>query len=119
MTRRGGRPRKDPRAVRTVKHGARFTGAEAAELERRARELGVGVAELLREAALGRPLPRRVEPSPIALRQWAELGRLASNLNQLQRAVNQGRVPGVSGPVVEELRGLLHDVRTALVGGER
>jgi hypothetical protein len=85
-------------------------------LRDRARSLGITVAELLREAALGRPLPRRLQPDPIASDQWVELGRLAANLNQLQRAINRGQTEGVPVALVEELRRLLHDVRQALVG---
>ena len=45
-----------------------------------------------------------------------ELGRLAANLNQLQRAINRGQAEGVPAALVEELRQLLHEVRQALVG---
>jgi len=115
MSRRG-RPRKDPARARVVKNGAHFTPAEDGRLRERARALGVTVAELLREAALGRPLPRRHQPDPIASDQWVELGRLAANLNQLQRAINRGQAEGVSADEIEVLRRLLHDVRQALVG---
>ena len=56
------------------------------------------------------------QPDPIASDQWVELGRLAANLNQLQRAINRGQTEGVPVALVEELRRLLHDVRQALVG---
>jgi len=115
MSRRG-RPRKDPARARVVKNGAHFTPDEDGRLRERARALGITVAQLLREAALGRPLPRRLQPDPIASDQWVELGRLAANLNQLQRAINRGQVEGVSGDEVEALRRLLHEVRQALVG---
>ncbi len=115
MTRRG-RPRKDPARARVVKNGAHFTPAEDGRLRDRARSLGITVAELLREAALGRPLPRRHQPDPIASDQWVELGRLAANLNQLQRAINRGQTEGVPVALVEELRRLLHDVRQSLIG---
>ncbi len=115
MSRRG-RPRKDPARARVVKNGAHFTPDEDGRLRERARALGITVAQLLREAALGRPLPRRLQPDPIASDQWVELGRLAANLNQLQRAINRGQVDGVSGGEIEALRRLLHEVRQALVG---
>lgn len=113
---RGGRPRKDPAAVRSLKNGAHFTPAEDLRLRRRAEALGISLAELLREAALGRPIPQRIQPDPIAADQWVELGRLAANLNQLQRAINQGQAEGVPPALVEELRQLLHEVREALMG---
>jgi len=115
MSRRG-RPRKDPARARVVKNGAHFTPDEDGRLRERARALGITVAQLLREAALGRPLPRRHQPDPIASDQWVELGRLAANLNQLQRAINRGQADGVSGDEIEALRRLLHEVRQALVG---
>ena len=113
---RGGRPRKDPAAVRAVKNGAHFTPAEDRRLRERAEALGVSLSELLRDAALGRPLPQRIQPDPIAADQWVELGRLAANLNQLQRAINQGQADGVPPGLVEELRRTLHEVRDALMG---
>ena len=115
MSRRG-RPRKDPTRARVVKNGAHFTPAEDGRLRERARILGITVAELLRESSLGRPLPRRHQPDPIASDQWVELGRLAANLNQLQRAINRGQAEDVPVALVEELRCLLHEVRQALVG---
>ena len=115
MSRRG-RPHQDPASVRALKHGARFTPAEDRRLRERARALGISVAELLRDASLGRPIARRPRPDPIASDQWVELGRLAANLNQLQRAINRGQAEGVSAALVEELRRLLHDVRQALGG---
>jgi len=115
MSRRG-RPRKDPARARVVTNGAHFTPDEDGRLRARARALGITVAELLREASLGRPLPRRHQPDPIASDQWVELGRLAANLNQLQRAINRGQAEGVSADEIETLRRLLHEVRQALVG---
>ena len=114
---RSGRPRKDPARARVLKNGAHFTPAEDGRLRERARLLGITVAELLREAALGRPIPHRLQPDPIASDQWVELARLAANLNQLQRAINRGQTEGIPVTLVEELRRLLHDVRQSLVGG--
>ncbi len=110
------RPRQDPASVRAVKHGAHFTLGEDRRLRERARSLGITVAELLRNAALGRPIPHRSQPSPIAAEQWVELGRLAANLNQLQRSINRGQAEGVPAALVEDLRRALQDVRRALVG---
>ena len=113
---RSGRPRKDPARARVLKNGAHFTPAEDRRLRERARLLGITVAELLREAALGRPIPHRLQLEPIASDQWVELARLAANLNQLQRAINRGQTEGIPVTLVEELRRLLHDVRQSLVG---
>ena len=113
---RSGRPRKDPARARVLKNGAHFTPAEDRRLRERARLLGITVAELLREAALGRPIPHRLQLEPIASDQWVELARLAANLNQLQRAINRGQIEGIPVTLVEELRLLLHDVRQSLVG---
>lgn len=114
--RRGGRPLKDPAGTRTVRIGTRFTPREDSLLRERARALGIPVSELLRQTALGRAVTARLQPDPIAADQWVELGRLAANLNQLQRAINRGQAEGVPAALVEDLRRMLHEVRQALVG---
>lgn len=114
--RRGGRPRKDPAGTRTVRVGTRFTPQQGNLLRGRARTLGIPLSELLRQTALARAVTPRTPPNPIAADQWVELGRLAANLNQLQRAINRGQADGVPAELVEDLRRLLHDVRQALVG---
>lgn len=114
--RRGGRPHKDPAGTLTVRIGTRFTPREESLLRARAQTLGIPVSELLRQTALGRAVTPRTAPSAIAAEQWVELGRLAANLNQLQRAINRGQAEGVPAALVEELRRMLHDVRQTLVG---
>lgn len=70
--------------------------------------------EWLRRAALGKP-PRMI---PELNRQaWVELARLTANLNQLARAVNEGKrdLPQVD---FESLRELTQQLRLELIGGK-
>lgn len=64
----------------------RLTDAELATLDERRGEVSRG--EWLRRAALSQP--PRVVPT-INKEAWSELSRTASNLNQLTRALNEGR----------------------------
>lgn len=93
----------------------RLTNAELARLD----ELrgGVSRGEWLRLAALSKP-PRIVpEVNKVA---WADLARAAGNLNQLTRAINEGRFPvndvPAAGKAVMDLRAKLDAVRAALIG---
>jgi hypothetical protein len=115
--RRGGRPRRDPASTRTVRLGTRLTPREESLLREHARQLGISASELLRRSALRRPIVARAQPHPVAADQWVELGRLAANLNQLQRAINRGQADGVPLGLVEDLRRLLHEIRRALLAG--
>ncbi|SYP53180.1 Uncharacterised protein [Klebsiella pneumoniae] len=51
---------------------------------------------------------------------WADLARAAGNLNQLTRAINEGRLPvkdvPAVGKAVMDLRAKLDAVRAALIG---
>ena len=87
-------------------------GPERDEVWRGFGELGrVGMEDVL---TLAKGVP--VEHNEQLVSRAVELGRLAANLNQLQRAINRGHTEGVPVALVEELRRLLHDVRQALVG---
>jgi hypothetical protein len=85
----GGRPKGDPAAVRTATIGVRVSASEYAALRAKAAQLHMTPAQWLREAALARRLP---SPPVAAINreQYAELARLAANLNQLARLANEG-----------------------------
>lgn len=87
---RGGRPKGDPSAVRASTIGVRVSAEEYAALRAKAEQMGMTPAQWLREAALSRRLPSPPVP-PINREQYAELARLAANLNQLTRLANEGR----------------------------
>jgi hypothetical protein len=91
----------------------RLTDAELAELERR--RAAVSRGEWLRLAAFG--TPPRVVPSVNRV-AWADLARTAGNLNQLARAVTEGRLAGDAdlSATLTDLRAQLDRVRAELIG---
>lgn len=93
----------------------RLTDAELTTLDQRRGQVSRG--EWLRLAALAAP-PRIVpEVNKVA---WADLARVAGNLNQLVRAINEGRWPVKDAPTgqatIMELRAQLDAVRAQLIG---
>lgn len=46
---------------------------------------------------------------------WGKLARIAGNLNQYQRAINTGNANALPDGVLDELRGLLIEVRAGLI----
>lgn len=99
------------------RHGVscRVNDAEIAIIDERRGQVSRG--EWLRLAALSKP-PRIVpEVNKVA---WADLARTAGNLNQLARAINEGRWPVKNGPSAQatlmDLRAQLDAVRAALIG---
>lgn len=95
----------------------RLNDAELAQLDARRGQVSRG--EWLRLAALSKP-PRIVpHVNKIA---WADLARSAGNLNQITRAINDGRLPAsdaaLAGTAVTELRAQLDIVRSLLIGTE-
>lgn len=101
------------------RHGisCRVNDAELALIDQRRGKVSRG--EWLRLAALSKP-PRIVpEVNKVA---WADLARAAGNLNQLARAINEGRWPVKDGPsaqaTIMEMRAQLDAVRASLIGLE-
>ena len=71
----------------------RLSPKEKDELERRANEANVSINELLRRSTLGgEPLQSDVEKGAIR-----ELSAIGNNLNQLTKAVHEGKLGGVEG----------------------
>lgn len=90
IRRGGGRPKASPETIRhTV--GVRLNAAEWAVIGRKADALGIRPTTWMRLAALSRQLPPQRVPE-INREVYAELARLAGNINQLARAANAGRV---------------------------
>lgn len=100
--------------LRTHTVSVRLSDAELAVLDERRELVRMRRGEYLRAAALHR-LPQ-VVPA-INRQQWAELARLAANLNQIARAVavNAG-LPADVQACLTECREVLVQVRNALVG---
>ena len=91
----------------------RVNAAELAWLDER--RGGYRRGEWLRRAAFGRRLPGGVPE--INRDAWQRLSRLVSNLNQHQRAVNEGTVTASVTPEhLEEVRAAVQQIRYELIG---
>ncbi len=112
---RGGRPKGDPAAVRVSTIGVRVSAGEYADLRAKAEQMGMTPAQWLREAALSRRLPSPPVP-PINREQYAELARLAANLNQLTRLANEGRPVTVADALLQQTIDEVRRLRLALLG---
>ena len=113
--RRGGRPRGAPEAIRTATIGVRVSASEYAMLRLKSESMAMTPAQWLREAALTRRLPS----PPVATinrEQYAELGRLAGNLNQLTRLANEGRPVTIADALIQRLTQEVRSLRLALIG---
>jgi len=95
----------------------RLTDAELARLDELRGEVSRG--EWLRLAAMAKP--PRIVPTVNKV-AWADLARAAGNLNQITRAINEGRMPvkdvASVGKAVMEVRVQLDAVRRLLIGQE-
>ena len=113
--RRGGRPRGAPADVRTATIGVRVCAAEYNALRIKAEAMAMTPAQWLREAALTRRLPSP-PVSAINREQYAELARLAANLNQLTRLANEGDRVTVATALLAKLQTELSRLRLELIG---
>lgn len=122
MGKRGPNPRPE-KELRQHQFGVYFTSAERDRLislavpgdPSKLSDLGIRrhVAAHMRKAALGE-LPSSVPP--INREVWAELARVAANLNQYQRAINEGRVAPDPFFDLADLRTLVDALRNELLG---
>lgn len=112
---RGGRPRNPPETVRTATIGVRVSAAEYAALRLKSEAMAMTPGQWLREAALTRRLP---SPPVAAINRehYAELGRLAGNLNQLTRLANEGRPVTVADALIKRLAQEVRALRLSLIG---
>ena len=113
--RRGGRPPGDPAARRGITVGVRVSARELDAITSRAVAAGVTPCQWLREAALSRRLPSPPVPE-VNRQEYSALARLGSNLNQLARAVNEGRPVTVPSALLQRLTGEVARLRLALIG---
>lgn len=84
----------------------RASTAEVKKIQEKATKAGLTFSEYCRRAALDKPVTERL---PGSLRQ--ALAASSSNLNQLTRLANAGKLPGVG---IEELNQLLGSFLQAL-----
>jgi hypothetical protein len=80
----------------------RVSAAEKRMIAEKAKQAGISRGEFIRRAALGRRIAERVPPE---LRRL--LGATGSNLNQLTKLANSGKLPGVGIDQLNELVTLL------------
>ena len=112
---RGGRPKNAPGTVRGVTIGVRVSPAELDALTAKAQQMGMSPAHWLREAALSRRLPSPPVPA-INREEYADLARLAANLNQLARAANEGQVVALNDGLMQRLITEVSRLRLGLLG---
>ena len=91
-----------------------MSAAELEALQNRANSLGLSVARWLRQAALLRHLPPPPVPE-VNRKAYAELAKLAGNLNQLAHAVHMGKAV-VSEDLLKETLATLRLLRLGLLG---
>lgn len=114
----GGRPRSDPATVRATTIGVRVSPSEYETIKAKAEQMGMTPAQWLRDAAIKRRLPSPPVPA-INREQYAELARLAANLNQLTRLANEGRSVTVADALLQRVANEVGQLRLALIGIER
>lgn len=112
---KGGRPKGDPAALRSATIGVRVSPGEHAVLIAKAAHMNLPPAQWLREAALSRRLPSPPVPT-INRQEYAELARLAANLNQLTRLANEGGRVVIANGLLERLTLETKRLRLALLG---
>ena len=98
--------------VRTI--GVRVSAAELAVIQAKAAQVGLPLAQWLRSAALSRVILRPLVPE-VNRQAYAELARLAANLNQIARAVHAGHSITASG-LLEAVQQQIHLLRKELLG---
>lgn len=112
---RVGRPKVAEGKRKIYNLSVRLSDADLMELAAKASKAGLSFSRFLREAGLGRTLPRAVPP--INLQTYLELGKIGVNLNQLLKRIYEGYFEGNS--VVETLEGLtkvVHAIRKEVRG---
>lgn len=112
---KGGRPKGDPAAVRVATIGVRVSPDEFSALRTKAEHMSMTPAQWLREAALTRRLPSPPVPA-INREQYAELARLAANLNQLSRKANEGQAVTIADALLKLMIEETKRLRLALLG---
>lgn len=119
---KGGRPPLPNRAdVRGGRFSVYVSATERAAITEKAARMGMTPPQFLRECALGQRIPSPPVPA-INTQKYAELARLASNLNQLAHAANvQGKIGSggsvqVDSALLEQVRAELAGLRLALLG---
>ena len=93
----------------------RMTTEERERLKEAAKPFGVSLSEFVRRAALKRRMPVAAV-AEVNRETYAQLCRVGNNLNQLVRAVNEGRVAQVDPKILAELKQLIKEVGFQTLG---
>ncbi|GAB7026063.1 plasmid mobilization protein [Geotalea toluenoxydans] len=110
-----GRPKAAEGKKKIYNLTVRLSDADLMELADKASKAGLSFSRFLREAGLGRELPRPVPP--INLQTHQELGRIGSNLNQLIKRIYEGYFEGNAiATALEELTQVIRAIRKELRG---
>jgi hypothetical protein len=91
-----------------------LTDAERLALEIKARAACLPTSTFLRRVALKKKIEQ--PPTEISRKQYAELARVGSNLNQIAAAINAGKAHGIDVDVIEELATQVRLLRLSLLG---
>lgn len=114
--RRVGRPKAAEGTRKIYNLTVRLSDADLMELADKASRAGLSFSRFMREAGLGRELPR---PVPVInLQTYQELGRIGANINQITRRIYEGYFDGNSivVEVLEELTRIVQAIRKELRG---
>lgn len=114
---KGGRPKMAPENIRHKSLSIRLNATELGEVLRKADSSGLPPTVWLRRAALSRMVPRPPVPE-LNRAAYAELARLAGNLNQLTRAAHEGRI-AIAPEFINKIREAVQELRLGLLGAER
>jgi hypothetical protein len=94
----------------------RLNSVELADLDSSRALVKMQRGEYLRHASMGK-LPPTIPP--INREAWANLARVAANLNQYQHQINAGSVTGHPPKVIQKLAELVQVLRAELLGIDR
>lgn len=93
----------------------RYTTEERECLYEAARSVGLSLSEFVRRSALKRPLPKASSPE-VNRETYRELCRIGNNLNQLMRAIHEGKVDGLDLAQLSELKALVKNIGLQTIG---
>lgn len=112
-----GKPKSAPSKVKKNTLQVRLSDEDLLVLADKSQHVGVSYSTFLREAGLGRDLPRPIPRINIDTHQ--ELGRIGHNLNQLVKSVHEGRLQilrSADAETVHELAAIIPVVRREVRG---
>jgi hypothetical protein len=88
----------------------RLTPEERELLHKKASDHRISLSEFIRRMALSRRLPPKPAPE-VNKSTYQELARIGNNLNQLLRALHEGRIPFIDTASLTELVELRHALK--------